>query len=137
MTKVWEVPVGGGPLLYVATYCPDKIAELSQQDVLTNQMCRPVNVLFLPVDADGNEGEDAAADGEDGDEVSDLAVDGAEGPVARQHVHQVEGHIQRRHHRVRHREVHCKKGERLRCTTTRKIESSVCGTSPMADTKMF
>ena len=82
------------------------------QTPTANNKC---TVPFVPVDADGDECEDAAADGEDGDEVPDLAVDGAEGPVARQHVHQVEGHVQRRHHRVRHREVHCKETRKRLC----------------------
>ena len=31
----------------VATYCPDKIAELSQQEVFTHQMCRYVGLSHL------------------------------------------------------------------------------------------
>ena len=59
-----------------------------------------------PISGDGDEGEDAAADGDDGDEGADLAVDVPEGPVAVQHVHEVEGHVQRGHHRVGDAQVH-------------------------------
>ena len=62
-----------------------------------------------PISGNGDEGEDAATHGDDGDEGADLAVDVAEGPVAVQHVDEVEGHVQGRDHRVGDAQVHWKK----------------------------
>ena len=66
------------------------------------------SINYVPIDADGNEGEDAATHREDRYEAAYLAVDVAEGPVAGEHVDEVEGDVQGGHHRVGDGEVDCK-----------------------------
>lgn len=62
----------------------------------------------LPVDRDGHQSEHAGAYGQHGHELAYLAVGRAERPVAGQHVAEVDGHVQRRHHGVRDGQVYQK-----------------------------
>ena len=73
-----------------------------------NGSSRNGSINYVPVDADCDEGEDAATHREDRYEAAYLAVDVAEGPVAGEHVDEVEGDVQGGHHRVGDGEVDCK-----------------------------
>ena len=54
----------------------------------------------VPIDADRDEGEDAATHREYGYEAADLAVDVTKRPVPNEHVDKVEGDVQGGHHGV-------------------------------------
>ena len=56
--------------------------------------------MYVPVNTDSDEGEDAATHGEYGDEAADLAVDVTKRPVPDEHVDEVEGDVQGGHHSV-------------------------------------
>ncbi len=62
--------------------------------------------LFSPLDGDGDHGEHGPADREDGHVGGQLAEEVAEGPLPRDHVVRVEGHVEEGDHRVRDAQVH-------------------------------
>ena len=60
---------------------------------ISTKSSRNGSTNYVPIDADRDEGEDAATHREDRYEAADLAVDVAEGPVAGEHVDKVEGDV--------------------------------------------
>ena len=56
--------------------------------------------MYVPVNADSDEGEDAATHREYGYEAANLAVDVTKRPVPNEHVDKVEGDVQGGHHGV-------------------------------------
>lgn len=60
-----------------------------------------------PINGDGHEGKDTAAHGDDGNITGDLTIESAKRPMSIEHVHEIEGHVQGRHHGICDAQVHC------------------------------